>query len=463
MQPAPDRPLKTQVGQERHRAGWIVALIVVATLIIVCGCFNVAVYLSHNICFAKIPSLGQPTIQTAGGVMILSHTPTSIAWRIRDGSVVWQEPTNVEDNALTEAGPNLYYGSTTDSPSYSSAINARNLETGDIVWQATLPNYSPVLALVTTPTSIIGLLQSDSNNLMAWRLTDGRPLWQTTVIPNAPDWNYSNLTILGSTVIYSDQSGVHAFDAATGKPLWQFADAAYAYNILHVALNATAIIIVTRDPPSFTQNRLIALQPTTGKILWQTTVTAPQPLPFASVLADDLSYTIEGTTLVARQARDGTVRWQRAITQVPDLTGVTDLGDVVTVAGPVATADGAASATFSLLILDRATGQVRANATMSHILESERGYAVNAGKVWFTQDDNSTVAYDAHTAQRLFSRAAPHGLSIQSTIPIVTATTAFVVYSTLTSTCPRRHIEGVQALNVGNGQVAWTHSLTLPY
>jgi outer membrane protein assembly factor BamB len=253
----------------RKSNGWVAAAIVMGTLILVGGCFNFVYAASHNICFTIYHAGSPPRILTAGGVAI-AESSSIRAFRISDGTLLWQEPSGVLESAFA-ADDHYLYNATLGSNSNNGGtgtVSARDRSTAAIVWQATTPSYALILKLVVTPTSVIGLIASTTGILMAWQRTDGRLLWQATATQHSIDARDNSITLAGAALIYHDQSNIQAFDPATGHTLWHFADNAYANDIVTVSTNATSLIMQAIDPTTpldSKHERLIAFQPTTGK------------------------------------------------------------------------------------------------------------------------------------------------------------------------------------------------------
>jgi outer membrane protein assembly factor BamB len=253
------------------------------------------------------------------------------------------------------------------------------------------------------------------SSLRAWDLQTGEPLWTAPLAENAP----RNLAVAEGRVFVAESVAM-AFDAATGRELWRFAPDANA-SLGRSAAADGAFYFGT------SAHRVYALRAADGTPLWSTDVgdvnpewTFPAVVRGVTVAADTVYAAVDqwrsakGKTsagwLIALDRTTGKILWRH---RHGDGTGSWGASAPPVVAGNLVLAnDYLGNALFAV---DRATG----NEIWR--FEGERGHlgfpdppAVLDGKVYASSGDTHAYALDLATGRQLWKVPLPAGAFAQT-------------------------------------------------
>lgn len=271
---------------------------------------------------ARHSHIGQPAIYAFEGA-ITSSTPYSvIALDAAAGSLDWRHGTNGKGTLRPVRWGDAVFATVyrdTASAYHQGVLEALSAADGTLLWQHTVA--APIESLPTVANDMV-FLSSDvgsdqpTGKLEALRATDGTVEWQASVgsYPSSP-------AVVGNMVYVLAGSQVLAFDAQTGAPAWSY-DTGSPVTSGNVAAGIPGPVVVdgtvyaepiTRAADGSADETLIALNATTGTLLWQqaTGGIASQPVVdqglvyFTAINVAPDNHSV----LSALHAQDGVPRW----------------------------------------------------------------------------------------------------------------------------------------------------------
>jgi outer membrane protein assembly factor BamB len=305
--------------------------------------------------FAPTP----PPAVLAGAVAVFGQDGTVYGLRLADGHELWSWAGGQDVYGIWRWGGLIAV--LTDQVSNHARLTGLDAATGQVRWTLELPGglYGTLAATADGGLAMIaggGVLQVVS-------LTDGHLRWRrkTGVSPT--------LTAAAGNVIFAANGRLTGYDDLTGQPRWTTRDVpadpvdqltgglvlvtsdtqgGNSPTSITAVVPATGRIAWRFDPGEYPtvlsagpaglavatyvfNRRLYLLDPRTGRPRWQAdTAVAQNTIPLITRSAVISAEGIQGTALVARDATDGRVLWQRALAQLPEP------GQQVTQAGPLA-------------------------------------------------------------------------------------------------------------------------------
>jgi outer membrane protein assembly factor BamB len=191
-------------------------------------------------------------------------------------------------------------------------VEARDAKTGALLWEV-----STEIPFSAGPTLGAGriILGSSKAKVVALNSENGEQLWENTVsseVLAAP-------VIAKSTVLVRTTSGeIVAFDERTGRRLWS-----YEHSVPPLSIRGTGTPLVVGDKVivGYDNGKLVALQLTNGKYVWEATIAIPKGRSEIERLVDlDVDPIETGDTIYiaaynggvsAISASDGEVLWRK--------------------------------------------------------------------------------------------------------------------------------------------------------
>lgn len=255
--------------------------------------------------FSDCGSVWGEGIDLTGGVVYVSGTSGLCAVQAASGAQLWRFTAGDWDFGPLAVANGVVYTSGDFSGAY--AVDAK---TGRELWRrggtAQFITSTPVVGngLVYFSSQSDARLPGDPSLLVALRTSDGTPAW-TDQMPQPPGFT-GGMTLAGGTsyvpttggLLYNN-SDLYAFDASTGKPLWTSPVSGYPSG----PSVANGVVYVGGES-SIRQAILSALDPATGRILWQ--VTDPDAGIFeAPTVANGVVYGSTGLSLWAYRLPKG--------------------------------------------------------------------------------------------------------------------------------------------------------------
>ena len=298
---------------------------------------------------------------------------------------------NAPTGAWTQYGAN---GANTFTPGVSAPSK------GNLAWTSeAFTRFQPVVA--DGIVYITNFDPSHDGSVIALDGQDGTEQWRTTL--NASGAN-ATAVVDGHCLVAYDTELV-ALDATTGDRIWSKSTNGFEHL---VADDATGTVFVVSD------NSIAAFSATAGKLRWETDRLRPVHAPAihgGRLFA--VGYVDETPSLVCLAVNDGSNRWQRDLSSVPES------------AAPVVTAEGVfLSDDRTLVVHDRETGarQRELYSFEGESVGSPTTVAV-ADRTVFANSASGILAVDSETGRERWHRAEsvsyPVGLCVGTETVVV--------------------------------------------
>lgn len=253
--------------------------------------------------------------------------PTLSAYRLSDGARQWNvTPVNGNMRPLIVANGLVFYASGSPYPTPQETLSAIDATTGNAAWNVSLSGVDMMANVTAQVAANSDLLFLGSSNapagspmmVTAVRVSDGSVAWSQTLsgqtasrqVGAARLSGFGNgpgrwLTASANTVFAADPSGaVTAFHAADGSVAWR--SSAISSALIGASVTYGGVGLYVCQYTNFNaRNPLLALDPATGRTLWQTTA---QSCAGQLVEVDGVLYSASGN-LSAIRASDGSVLW----------------------------------------------------------------------------------------------------------------------------------------------------------
>jgi outer membrane protein assembly factor BamB len=271
---------------------------------------------------------------------------------------------------------------------------------------------------------------SPNDSLAALQMTTGHILWQSMLSGDLA----SPPAVMNGRVYITSQPWIQAFNATTGHPLWQD-----NINAETAPVVANGVVYIGSYAINGPYNTIYALNATTGKIIWTTTIDGIVGTDSPTIANGTLYIGSEQGTLYAFNASTGKQRWSASTGTNTFATGTpaVDNGAVYAQAGPQ-----------NLEAFNTATGKQLWSVTVGDYSSPAAAY----GLVYMTDTSNSLRAYSEKTGKLVweYTTANPDG-SVDGTLSPAVANG--VVYASGFG-----GYSGMIALNAKTGKLLDTYS-----
>lgn len=288
----------------------------------------------------------------------------------------------------------------------TSTVQGRSAATGALTWtRADLIGncWSAAQSGGTAFVPFTGVTgPSPSNNgMVALDVAPGTTRWQASW-PAASSLITLAPAVVGDTVFVTDREyGFRALDKLTGATLWQARPGTGVTNNSVVVANGQLFLSIWGSATA--APALYAFDAATGQPQWSRNLTDCSYYMASPIVLGDLVFTVHCSTLTAHRAPDGSVAWNRSLTDMPIV--------------PLAGHDGTLfMANFSNIVaLDARTGQQRWRRSLDQSEERVGGNLVWANGMLFLQVEAEIDkklmlrVLDANTGKRLSNRLVQQG------------------------------------------------------
>lgn len=211
-----------------------------------------------------------------GGNSVYTGEPIAEDWNANPPPLKWKRPIGPGWSSVVVVGNYLFTQEQRDQLEVVTAHDIQN--EGNTIWEFSedarfeesiagagpraTPLFHDGLVYVVGATGSVNCLDAAT----------GEKKWHKAMVAKdvkTPEWGYSSSPILVGNKIVTmpgkpDDHAVVAFDATTGEEAWAAAKGQHSYTSAHFAT-----ICGVPQVLAFTSAGLIALEPDTGKILWQ--------------------------------------------------------------------------------------------------------------------------------------------------------------------------------------------------
>ena len=250
----------------------------------------------------------------AGGTVITSSEHTVYAFDTRSGNQIWsKQVARVAGAGVSSAHGIVYVESAIINSSYT--VSALSITNGSQLWQYTASAFTPDFLGVANGTAYVvemrgSSLESNNQSLTALRAGDGQVLWHVPLNSAAGLVRALAVAANGTVYLTTNYGSVIALQSSTGALLWQHIvqgmSPAGVGDAFPVAIaNGVVYANDTRDT--------IALRASDGDVLWKKGQISIRSLPFIMQPIVDAGIVYTGTSdgpMQALQAKDGTELWQ---------------------------------------------------------------------------------------------------------------------------------------------------------
>jgi outer membrane protein assembly factor BamB len=330
--------------------------------------------------------------------------------------------------------------------SFDRRVSALDMRSGKILWSTAVPNIVMTTPIVADRLVIVGTGTSAVLTQSATKLIWGRPggdaivaldegtgriRWQrTTTGEDMPSPALVRVRGQNAILFANGDDHIRALAVRDGRTLWEYAVQGIATMSSAAVDRGRAFVVIGDGSHSGTQDRLIAIDPNSGRIVWGA--------PYGNA---DCSPTIaEGTVFVegsnadtnrrqpnafndvsAVDERTGRLRWRWYSSYGAFTTAGSDEEGVAGLAADGAFYEGI-PATNEFIAFDGRSGAVRwklrtgAAVKMSAVEKN--------GRLYFGDTGGTFYVVDAHSGRVLWRRSYPSFFSVSS--PLILGSTLYV-------------------------------------
>ena len=315
-------------------------------------------------------------------------------------------------------------------------------------WSSDLFKDGHVFAVVADEKTLYayGDKQDRSGLAAALRLSDGHVLWRKDVQGDRPDLPQAAAVDAGRLFLVTDD-GLLALDTASGRELWQ---AKGKFSVMTLA--GRRVVAAGKEA-------VVAFEPSTGKVAWQTPVSNESLLIAAggqNVCLLQGNESAHGIDLLVLDSQDGKLRWQKSFAADSGLTkgGITGMGMHVGADTVVVQAMNFDRQEGAVVFYDSATGKLagvqRVNGMTGYGLASDGG-RVYVPSMTLKEDaakaEGQVTCLEIATRREIWSRllaSTVNGFPL-NTVPILAGKTLLVRVATT----------DLLALDSATGQPLW--------
>jgi outer membrane protein assembly factor BamB len=206
---------------------------------------------------------------------VYTGEPIAEDWNDHPPQLIWKRPIGPGWGSVAVVGNYLF---TQEQRDKYEVVIALNVQTGEPVWEFSEENrfeeYIAGPGPRATPLFHDGKIYvvGANGSVNCLDALTGERLWHAEMTDkdvNTPEWGYASSPIaIGDTIVTlpgkPDDHAVVAFNATTGEEVWAAGKGEHSYTSPHFATLCGVPQVL-----AFTSAGLIALEPSTGNILWQ--------------------------------------------------------------------------------------------------------------------------------------------------------------------------------------------------